>query len=119
MREQSSEPSVPPAPSVPYAIAFLIGASLLAIAAAGFHIYLIRVREFPDMSSYAEAAEAVRHWRLPGVAARQFWGYSYAAVLLSFLLPGVPMLVFGLVLIAALIAALPALAQSDWRRIGG
>src|SRR5581483_3168495 len=114
MREQSSEPSVPPAPSVPYAIAFLIGASLLAIAAAGFHIYLIRVREFPDMSSYAEAAEAVRHWRLPGVAARQFWGYSYAAVLLSFLLPGVPMLVVLLIVSAIAGGVATWLAHRLW-----
>lgn len=45
------------------------------------------------MSSYAEAATAVRHWHLSGAAARQFWGYSYAGALVSLVLPGVPMLV--------------------------
>ena len=53
------------------------------------------------MSSYAEAATAIRHWHLNGAAARQFWGYPYAAVLLSFVLPGVPMLVV-LVIISAI-----------------
>jgi hypothetical protein len=80
-----------------YAVALLLGACLLAIAAAGFRVYMTRVREFPDMASYAEAATAIRHWDLSGIPARQFWGYSYAAVLLSFVLPGVPMLVVLLI----------------------
>jgi hypothetical protein len=75
----------------------VIGASLLAIAAAGLRVYMTRVREFPDMASYADAATAVRHWRLSGSAARQFWGYSYAAVLVSLILPGVPLMVVLLV----------------------
>jgi hypothetical protein len=87
MAKESSEPEVA------YAVALLVGASLLAIAAAGWRVYLVRVQEFPDMSSYAEAATAIRHWHLTGAATRQFWGYAYAAALLSFVLPGVPMLV--------------------------
>lgn len=98
MQEESSEPS---GPSVPYAVALLLGASLLAIAAAGVHFYIFRVREFPDMTSYAEAATAVRHWQLTGAPARQFWGYAYAGALLSLVLPGVPMLVV-LLLVSAL-----------------
>ena len=62
MRQQSSEPSGPSVPSVPYTIAFLIGASLLAIAAPPVFAPIFRVQEFPDMASYAEAATAVRHW---------------------------------------------------------
>ena len=95
MAEQSSEPSVA------YAVALLIGASLLAIAAAGLRVYPDRIREFPDMSTYAEAATAIRHWHLNGYVARQFWGYPYAAALLSFVLPGVPMLAV-LVIISAI-----------------
>ena len=87
MGEESSEPSVG------YAVALLIGASLLAIAAAGLRAYFGRVQEFPDMSSYAEAATAIRHWHLSETPARQFWGYADAAALLSVVLPGVPMLV--------------------------
>jgi len=45
------------------------------------------------MTSYAEAATAIRHWNLNETAARQFWGYADAAALLSVVLPGVPMLV--------------------------
>lgn len=74
---------------------------MLTIAAGGLGVYLVRVREFPDMSSYAEAALAIRHWHLQGVVARQFCGYAYAAVPLSFLLPGVPMLVV-LVIVSAI-----------------
>ena len=81
-----------------YAVVLLVGASVLAIAAAGLRVYLTRVQEFPDMSSYAEAATAIRHWQLSGAATRQFWGYSYAAALLSFVLPGVPMLVVLLII---------------------
>src|SRR5579862_1196782 len=126
MREESSEPkvpsvaslpsvpSLPSGPSVAYAIAFLIGASLLAIAAAGVRVYLIRVREFPDMSSYSEAATAVRHWQLHGIVARQFWGYSYVAVLLSLVLPGVPMLVVLLIVSAISGGVAVRLAHRLW-----
>jgi hypothetical protein len=108
MREESSEPSVA------YAVALLIGASLLAIAAAGLRVYLTRVREFPDMASYAEAATAVRHWQLSGAAARQFWGYPYVAALVSLVLPGVPMLVV-LVIISAVSGCIAvALAHRLW-----
>src|SRR5580704_6913448 len=108
MREQSSEPSVP------YAVALLIGASLLAIAAAGIRFYLVRVQQFPDMSSYAEAATALRHWHLSGTPARQFWGYAYAGALLSLVLPGVPMLVV-LVIISGLSGCVAvALAHRLW-----
>jgi hypothetical protein len=108
MRQQSSEPSVS------YAVALLIGASLLAIAAAGLRVYLVRVREFPDMSSYAEAATAVRQWRLSGTAARQFWGYPYAAALLSLALPGVPMLVVLVIVSAVSGCVAVVLAHRLW-----
>ena len=108
MRQQSSEPSVA------YAVALFLGASLLAIAAAGFRVYLFRVREFPDMSSYAEAATAVRHWQLSGAAARQFWGFAYAGALVSLVLPGVPMLVVLLVVSAVSGCVAVALAHRLW-----
>lgn len=106
--ESSSEPSVR------YAVALLIGASLLAIAAAGVRAYLTRVQEFPDMSSYAEAATAIRHWHLKGAVARQFWGYPYAAVLLSFVLPGVPMLIVLLIISAISGCVAVLLAHRLW-----
>ena len=102
MRDQSSEPSVS------YAVALLIGASLLAIAAAGVRAYLDRVQEFPDMASYAEAATAMRHWHLSGIPARQFWGYADAGALLSVLLPGVPMR--GVLVIVSTISGCVAVA---------
>jgi hypothetical protein len=108
MREQSSEPSVG------YAVALLIGASLLAIAAAGVRVYLVRVQQFPDMTSYAEAATAVRQWHLSGTAARQFWGYAYAGAVLSLVLPGVPMLVV-LVIVSTISGCVAvALAHRLW-----
>jgi hypothetical protein len=108
MRDQSSEPSVS------YAVALLIGASLLAIAAAGVRAYLDRVQEFPDMASYAEAATAIRHWQLSGIPARQFWGYADAGALLSLVLPGVPMLVV-LVIISTISGCVAvALAHRLW-----
>ena len=108
MREESSEPSVA------YAVSLLIGASLLAIAAAGLRAYLGRVQEFPDMSSYAEAATAIRHWHLSGISARQFWGYADAAALLSVLLPGVPMLVVLLLISAVSGCIAVTLAHRLW-----
>jgi hypothetical protein len=92
----------------------LIGASLLAIAAAGPRAYLDRVQEFPDMASYAEAATAMRHWHLSGIPARQFWGYADAGALLSVLLPGVPMLVV-LVIVSTISGCVAvALAHRLW-----
>jgi hypothetical protein len=92
----------------------LIGASLLAIAAAGPRAYLARVQEFPDMASYAEAATAIRHWHLSGIPARQFWGYADAAALLSVVLPGVPMLVV-LVIVSTISGCVAvALAHRLW-----
>jgi len=108
MRDQSSEPSVS------YAVVLLIGASLLAIAAAGPRAYLDRVQEFPDMASYAEAATAMRHWHLSGIPARQFWGYADVGAVLSLVLPGVPMLVV-LVIISAISGCVAvALAHRLW-----
>jgi hypothetical protein len=108
MREQSS------APSVAYTVALLAGACLLAIAAAGPRSYLDRVQSFPDMASYAEAARAVRHWQLSGIAAKQFWGYAYAGALVSFVLPGVPMLVVLVILSAVTGCLATSLAHRLW-----
>ena len=66
------------------------------------------------MSSYAEAATAVRHWQLHGIVARQFWGYSYVAVLLSLVLPGVPMLVVLLIVSAISGGVAVRLAHRLW-----
>src|SRR5579862_4632750 len=115
MREESSAPLRTDAgPSVAYAVVLLVAASLLAVAAAGPRDYLLRVQTFPDMSSYAEAATAVRHWHLAGVIARQFWGYAYAGALLSIVLPGVPMLVVLIIISALSGCVAAALAQRLW-----
>jgi hypothetical protein len=101
-------------PGVSYAIALLIAACLLAVAAAGPRAYLDRVQIFPDVRSYAEAATVVRHWQLAGVPTRQFWGYAYVGALLSFAMPGVPMLVVVLIVSAIAGCVAVALAHRIW-----
>ena len=66
------------------------------------------------MASYAEAATAIRHWHLSGIPARQFWGYPYAAVLLSFVLPGVPLMVVLLIVSALSGCIAVVLAHRLW-----
>jgi hypothetical protein len=115
LRERSEAPSMTSdGPSVVYALAVLIAACLLAVAAAGPGDYLLQVQTFPDMSSYAEAATAVRHWHMAGVVARQFWGYAYAGAALSLFLPGVPILVVLLIISALSGCVAVALAHRLW-----
>jgi hypothetical protein len=106
--------SAPAEPSAGYAVALLIAASLVAIMALGPRSYLDRVRIFPDMTSYTQAANAVRHWRLVGAPARQFWGYAYAGVLASLVMPYVNMLVVLIVVSAIAGCVAVVLAHRLW-----
>jgi hypothetical protein len=95
-------------------VALLLAAALVAIMALGPREYLDRVRVFPDMTSYTDAANAVRQWHLAGAPARQFWGYAYAGVLASFVMPYVPMLVVLLVVSAIAGCVAVVLAHRLW-----